>query len=155
VADMIGTILVRCDALLPRSMRLESQPFSKSWTRVAAQDRPSLERQIRDAGWSFFYLAGEIKATVFGDGEQAVRRATERILAGPESEQFNCMEIMTSKTVHFLRMPFVTLTAHARHIQEDNYLLQPRWPAKPAQQTWEPNFKHEPYERGNHVVNQW
>jgi hypothetical protein len=155
-----GSIFIRGDALLPRSMQLKSQPFSKSWTRVAPEDRRELDRQINDAGWSLFYLAGEIKASAFGHDEKAVRRAVERILAGQELEKFNCMEITTSKTVRFLAMPFVTLTAHARQIQEGATLLQPRWNANHAKQySTDVLRKDEPrketYERGTHVVNQW
>jgi len=136
MSDIIsqGTILIRGDALLPRSMRLESQPFSDGWRRVAAQDRVELEGQIKAAGWTLFYLAGEIKANAFGQGEPSVRRALERILAGPEMEKFNCLEITASKPVRFLGLPFTTLTAHARQIQEGATLLQPRWTGNRAQQ---------------------
>lgn len=150
-----GTLLIREDALLPRSMDLRGLPFSKGWTRIGPEERPELERQIADAGWTFFYLAGQVKATAFGHDEKAEYRAMERILAGPETRKFNCMEVMSSKTVKFLGMPFVTLTAHARHIQQSNMLQPPRWPAKRSQQSWEPKIQPEPHERGTHVVNQW
>ena len=167
MADTIsqGTILIRSDALLPRSMHLGSRQFAEGWRRVAAEDRRELDRQIKDAGWTFFYLAGEIKAHAFGHDEKAVLRAIERILAGPESEKFNCLEITSWKTMRFLRMPFVTLTAHARQIQEGATLLQPRWTASRAKQNSLDEFRNdklgkdelrkETYERGTHVVNQW
>ena len=162
MSDIIsqGTILIRGDALLPRSMQLPSQPFAAGWRRVAAEDRGELDRQIKDAGWTFFYQAGEIKANAFGEGEKAVRRALDRILADPELERFNCMEITTSKTGRFLGMPFVTLTAHARQIQEGATLLQPRWTGNRARQD-SANEKREDIqeapkeERGTHVVHQW
>src|SRR5260221_11614548 len=94
-----GTVLIRGDALLPRSMQLTGEPFSKGWTSIAPANRLELDRQIRDAGWSFFYLAGQIQATAFGHGEKAVGRAVKRVLAGLESAKFNCMEIMSWKTV--------------------------------------------------------
>jgi hypothetical protein len=122
-----GDILIRSDALLPRSMRLESQEFAAGWRRAAGADHRELDRQINDAGWTFFYLAGEIKATAFGHDEKAVRRAIERILTAPESASFNCMEIKNWKTIRILGLPFVTLCAHARQIQEGAQLLQPRW----------------------------
>jgi hypothetical protein len=129
-----GTILIRGDALLPRSMQLESEPVAKGWRRITAQGRGELDRQIKDAGWTFFYLAGEIKANAFGDGEPCARRALDRILASPEMERFNCLEITASKPARFLGLPFTTLTAHARQIQEGATLLQPRWTGNRAQQ---------------------
>ncbi len=136
-------------------MQVTSQPFSKGWTQVAPEDRAGLDRQINEAGWSFFYQAGEIKARAFGDDEKAVRRAVEGILAGPEMEKFNCMEITSWKTMRFLKMPFVTLTAHARQIQEGATLLQPRWTASRAQQKSTDEVRKETHERGTHVVHQW
>jgi hypothetical protein len=132
--DIHGDILIRSDALLPRSLQLQSQAFTEGWRRVASTDHRELDRQIRDAGWTFFYLAGEIKATAFGHDQKAVRQAMDRILTGPESEQFNCMEITTWKTIRILGLPFVTLTAHARQIQEGATLLQPRWSTSRAKQ---------------------
>ena len=54
-------------------------------------------RKIHDAGWTFFCLAYETKATVFGmDAGKMVRRAIERILASREAEakEFNCLEVV-------------------------------------------------------------
>jgi hypothetical protein len=136
MSDIIsqGTILIRGDALLPRSMKLESQAFLAGWRRISAEYRGELDRQIREAGWTFFYLAGEIRANAFGQGEPAARRALERILAGPELERFNCLEITASKPVRFLGLPLTTVTAHARQIQDGATLLQPRWTGNRAQQ---------------------
>ena len=56
---MPGTILIRGDALLPRSVEVESHPYSGQWRQVA-QDRSAMDRQMTDAKWNFFYLAGEL-----------------------------------------------------------------------------------------------
>ena len=150
-----GDILIRSDALLPRSLQLAGQAFTEGWKRVASADRRELDRQIKDAGWTFFYLAGEIKATAFGHDEKAVRRAIDRVLTAPESAQFNCMEISSWKSIRILGMPFVTVTAHARQIQEGATLLQPRWSSGRAKRHSSDELSNANYERGNHVVNQW
>jgi hypothetical protein len=154
-----GDILIRSDALLPRSLHLASQAFTAGWRRVASaghleSERCELDRQIKAAGWTFFYLAGEIKATALGHDEKAVRRAINRILTAPESEQFNAMEIITWKTIRILGLPFVTVTAHARQIQEGATLLQPRWTGR-AKPHSSPELSSTDYKRGNHVVHQW
>jgi len=150
-----GDVLIRSDALLPRSMQLESQAFTPGWRRVAAADHYELDRQIQDARWTFFYLAGEIKRTAFGQNENAVRRAIGRILTGKELENFNSMEIVSWKTIRILGMPFVTLTAHARQIQEGATLLQPRWTTNCTKANSSHELDKTNYERGTHVVNQW
>jgi hypothetical protein len=125
-----GTILIRGDALLPRSMDVASQPYTKSWSCIALLDRSTLDRQIKDAGWNFFYLAGELKGSAFGSDENATKRALGRIIAGLEPDKYNCLEITCAKTSRFLWLSYVTVTAHSRHIQESNRLLRPRWSSK-------------------------
>lgn len=45
------------------------------WRSIKDLDRPRLDREIRQAGWTFFFQADEIKATVFGiNGQKMVRR---------------------------------------------------------------------------------
>ena len=124
-----GTILIRGDALLPRSVEVESHPYSSKWRRVV-QDRSALDRHVSDAQWNFFFLAGELKASAFGSGQKAVRRAVLQILTGLEQDQFNCLEFTSTTAARFLGLPSVTVTAHSRHIQESNRLHEPRWTHK-------------------------
>ena len=131
---MPGTILIRGDALLPRSVEVESHPYSGQWRQVA-QDRSAMDRQMTDAKWNFFYLAGELKATVLGSGPAAVRRAVLEILAGLKHDAFNCLEFTSTTTARFMGLSAVTVTAHSRHVQESNRLHETK--------------------RRNHVVNQW
>jgi hypothetical protein len=67
MADKIttGSILIEEGTLLPESLRFESEPYSNGWRLVRNLDGYGLERKIRLAGWNFFYMAGEIKASVF------------------------------------------------------------------------------------------
>ncbi len=126
MADKIktGTILIEEGTFLPESLRFESEPYSKGWRLVKNLDGYGLDRKIREAGWTFFYMAGEIKASVFGfDGEKALRRAVNRVLANLKSEKFNCMEIAQVAAKRFLGLPYVTISAHPRHIQESMFLF--------------------------------
>ena len=97
-----GTILIRGDALLPRLMQPESDPYWKGWRRIPSPQHGALAKQVREAGWNFFFLAGEIKASTFGSGETALRRAVERILGGLKRDPFNCLEITKTAITSFL-----------------------------------------------------
>ncbi len=127
-----GKILVRDGTALPQTLQLESEPYMPGWRLVSSLDGYELGRKIHDAGWTFFYLAYETKATVFGiDGEKMMHRAIERILAKreAEAEKFNSLEIAgvawwTSK--RFLEISHVTVSAQSRHIQESPVLSQAR-----------------------------
>ena len=77
-----GRIFIREGTLLPKTLQIESEPYMPGWRSVKNLDGYGLGRKIHDAGWTFFCLAYETKAAVFGiDGEKMVRRAIERILA--------------------------------------------------------------------------
>jgi hypothetical protein len=96
VSDTIktGTILIKEGTLLPEAVRFDSECSVPGWKLVKDLDRCGLDREIREAGWTLFCLAGEIRATVFGiDEERMVRRTIEEILARLKSEKFNSLEI--------------------------------------------------------------
>ncbi len=123
-----GAILIKEGTLMPEDLRFESESCAPGWRLVKDLDGYGLDREIHEAGWTFFRLPGETKATVFGmDGEKMVRTAIERILANPKSERFNSLEIVRVASVvskRFRRVRYVTVSAHSRHIQESPFLLQ-------------------------------
>ena len=122
-----GTILIKEGTLLPEAVRFESEPCVPGWRLVKDLDGCGLDRKIRDAGWTFFCLAGQLGATVFGiDEQKALSRAVGQILANLESAEFNSLEIMrvTSEvSKRFLGVRYVTVSAQSRHIQESAFLF--------------------------------
>lgn len=113
------TIFFREETLLPANLSIESAPFLPGWKVVENLDRSALARKIEGANWNFFYLAGAIKATVLGrDQCGTLRRAVKRVLAKQEGQKFNALELTKIVSKRFLGIPFMTVTAHARHIQE-------------------------------------
>lgn len=120
----MGTILVQEGVLLPDSLRFESEPYWKGWKLVKDLVAYGLERKIREVGWNFFYMAGEINASVVGfDVGKATDRAVKRVLAGLKTEKFNSLEITDVAADGFLGLRYVTVSAHPRHIQESMYLF--------------------------------
>jgi hypothetical protein len=120
-----GTILIKDGTFLPDALRFESEPCAIGWRLAKNLDGDGLGRKIHDAGWTFFWLAGEIGATVFGfDGQKTVRKAVKRILANLKSEKFNSLEITRVASKRFLGLPYASVSAHSRHIQENVFLLR-------------------------------
>src|SRR6266849_1120806 len=120
-----GTILIKDGTFLPEALQFESEPCATGWRLVKDLDSGGLDRKTHEAGWTFFCVAGEIKATVFGfDGQRTVRRAVKRILANLKSEKFNGLEITQVVTKRFLGLPYASVYAHSRHIQESALLLR-------------------------------
>jgi len=59
-------ILIKEDTPLPVNLSIESEAVLPGWRVVKNLDRSTLARNIEGANWNFFYLAGEIRATVLG-----------------------------------------------------------------------------------------
>lgn len=119
-----GTILFREGTLLPAGWAVESEVFLPGWRVVKNFDGNGLSRKIAEVNWNFFYLAGHIKATVLGrEGQKTVRGAVKRILAKLKGEKFNSLEITEVVSKRFLGVPYVSVSAHSRHIQEGMSLV--------------------------------
>ncbi|HZV87192.1 MAG TPA: hypothetical protein VFF95_06575 [Candidatus Binatus sp.] len=120
-----GTILFKDGTFLPNTLRFESEPCATGWRLVKDLDGYGLDRKIREAGWTFFCLAGEIKTIIFGfKGQKNVRRAVKRILARMNSEKFNSLEITRVASKRFLGVPYVRVSACSRQIQESLFLFR-------------------------------
>ncbi len=120
-----GTILIKEGTPLPDALQFESEPCATGWKLVKDLDGYGLDRKIHEAGWTFFCLAGEIKSAVFDfGGEKTVFRALKRILAKVKSEKFNSLEITRVASKRFLGVPYASVSARSRHIQEGLVLFR-------------------------------
>jgi hypothetical protein len=124
---VVGKILLREGTLLPGGVRLESEPYASGWRVIKNLDGYGLGRKIHEAGWTLFSHAGGIKTIAFGfDQQRAVHRAMRQVLAQMQSLEFNALEIISVSTRHFMGLPYVSVSARARHIQESVVLFQPQ-----------------------------
>jgi hypothetical protein len=117
-AIIAGSILIQEGTHLPNSRPHQRESDSSGWAAVEST-RGAFEKQVREAGWTFFFMAGEIKATVFGfDRQKTLRSALKRLIRNVKSQNCNSIEItqVTGKT--FLRLPYVSVYAHPRHLQK-------------------------------------
>ena len=119
----IGTVFVKEGTPLPSSLKLESEPYSNGWRSIKNLNGYELDRRLRAVGWNLFSLA-QIKASVVGfNRETAVRRVIERVLAKVTSDNFNALEIGQLDEKRLLGLPYLTVSAHVRHLQESMFLL--------------------------------
>jgi hypothetical protein len=126
-----GAVLIKDDTLLPKSFA--SEPCVPGWKIVTDSDGYGLDREIEKEGWTFFCIAAEIRASVYGtDKGKMVRRAVERILKSPKLERFNSLEIAEVASMHFAGVWYVTVYTHPRHIQQGVFLFRAKNPASDA-----------------------
>lgn len=113
------TIFIREKTELPVGSSIKSDTFVPGWRVVTNFDRSTLANSIEAANWYFFYLAGEMKATVFGTDKPAtVRRAIRVILSKRTKPEFNSLEVTRVLQTRFMGIPFLSVIANSRHIQE-------------------------------------
>ena len=120
VTDAIkaGSILMAESAPLPPAVLLRAEPCSSGWAAVT-DERAAFTKEVEKAGLTFFFMAGEIKATVFGwNRSQNLRRALVRLIADVKSHGYNGVEIIRIANKSFLKLPYVSVYAHARHLQK-------------------------------------
>ena len=115
----MGDLLVQEGTNLPRSLLLPTEINSIGWA-VVEGNPSTFEKTVEEAGWTFFFMAGEIKTKVFGfDKQKALRTALKRLIADVKSQHCNSIEITGVVGKSFLRIPYVMVSAHARHLQKD------------------------------------
>ena len=115
----VGTILMKEWPGTPQLIGFETEPDLGEWSMVKAPDAFTLDRKIHAAGWNFFFMAAEVKAMFFGSLRAAkVQSALTRILAKVKQQHFNGLEVTAIVTRHFLGVPYVTVSAHSRHMQQ-------------------------------------
>jgi hypothetical protein len=119
----VGAILMKEWPGMTQLLGLESEPCSGEWSLLKALDGFALDRKIHTAGWSFFFLAAEVKVMFLGSlGAAKIQNAMRRILEKVRSQHFNGLEITEIVARRFLGVPYVTVSAHSRHVQQSCYL---------------------------------
>lgn len=102
---------------------LESESCTGEWSLLKALDGHALDRKIHAAGWNFFFMAAEVKVTFIGwIGAVKIQNALKRILRKVKEQQFNALEVTQIVARRFLGVPYVTVSAHSRHMQQSCYL---------------------------------
>lgn len=119
-----GALLIAEGAVLPDSLRLETEPYAYGWRLVKNVDGNRFDQIVNQAGWNYFYIAGAIETNVFGSDERkTTRKAIKQVLAKLSSKNFNCLEITQVAAKRSLGLPYVSVSAHSRHIQKSMMLF--------------------------------
>ncbi|MFL6350229.1 MAG: hypothetical protein ACJ74Z_00035 [Bryobacteraceae bacterium] len=113
-----GAMLVEDGIPTPESLVVDTKSYSSGWSSITNSSSAHLGREIENAGWTFFYMAGEIRTRRFGfTDESRTDRAVAHIMAAVKLQNCNCLEITEVTRRSFFGLSYTSLVAHARHIQ--------------------------------------
>jgi hypothetical protein len=117
----VGTLLIAEGTELPESLRVATESYSAGWSTMIHSTSAQLRKAIEAAGWTFFYMAGEIRASGLGFTDQSrTARAMAFVIEEVKRQNCNCLEITQVKRQSFWGLPYTTLAAHPRHIQSSS-----------------------------------
>jgi hypothetical protein len=115
----VGAILIEAGPAMAELFGIESESYSGSWSVVKALNGFALDRKIHAAGWNFFFMAAEVNVMFWGGrGPDTIHNALTRILGKVKGQDFNCLEVTAIVAKRFLGVPYTTVSAHSRHIQQ-------------------------------------
>jgi hypothetical protein len=113
-----GDILIDGGTYLPDFLTGPGEHSLPGWSEVEGGLR-AFEKEIEQAGWTLFFMAGELKANVFGfDRQRTTQTALKRLLTIVKSQRCNCIEVTDVTEKSFLKLPYIQVRAHARHLQQ-------------------------------------
>jgi hypothetical protein len=130
----VGTLLIEDGTPRPELLVVSTEPYSARWSYIAKFTSAQLGREIESAGWTFFYMAGEIRTRGFGFNDQSrTNRAVAHVMDAVKLQNCNCLEITEMRRLSFLGLSYTSLVAHARHIQRSRVFQRPSNMARNAQ----------------------
>ena len=114
----VGTMLIEDGTHTPESLGVGTERYSAGWSSIIKSTSAQLGKELESAGWTFFYMAGEIRTSGFGFNDQSrTARAVANVIKAVRRENCNCLEITQMRRRSFFGLSYTSLVAHARHIQ--------------------------------------
>ena len=102
----------------PESLVVGTERYSAGWSSIMKSTSAQMGKELESAGWTFFYMAGEIRTSGFGFNDQSrTARAVAHVIKAVRRENCNCLEITQMRRRSFFGLSYTSLVAHARHIQ--------------------------------------
>jgi hypothetical protein len=120
-----GTIYMKAGTPRPECFQSHEDSRVGSWEIVTYGLPPhQLESELWSQGWTFFYLAYSIHRSALGPHRwRNEKAALEKVIAEAAEAGCNCVQVDRIEAHSFLRVPYVTVSAHPRHIQRGMVFL--------------------------------
>jgi hypothetical protein len=87
-------VLVRRDTSLPETVKTEDQLGLGEWNLVSGLNPKQFDKELYKAGWQFFYIPPETRASAVGfNRKQALERALKKLLAKAHAAKLNAVQL--------------------------------------------------------------
>ena len=115
-----GVLLIERDAPRPRCFEIADDSDPHAWTPIKPTLTPQqLEKELSATGWTFFFMAGPVRATAFGFSRgKTVCAALNRCIQAVRRQRCNCLQIESVEVHSCLGILHVSLSVRPRHIQK-------------------------------------
>ncbi len=116
-----GTLLLEKGTPHPSCLHLEDTPYPKAWIAVKHELSPDeLEQELAARGWTLSLSPSALQMTAFGfNRAKMIASLLRRLIDEVNPQDFNCLEIDGVETRSFFWIPYISVTAHARHLHKD------------------------------------
>jgi hypothetical protein len=115
-----GSVFISDATARPASCEVEKLSLVPGWGCVTNHGDAELPGD--SAGWTFFYMAGEIRSTSSGRNDQArTERSLRCLLGAAGSGPSKCLQITDINRRSFAGIPYVSLVARARDIPKSRF----------------------------------
>ena len=114
-----GVLLIQPDVVRPPCFMVEAEFNRNGWLLLKQTlTTRQLETELAATGWTFFFMAGPIRTTVFGfNRDKMISAALHRCIQAVKRQRCNCLQIESVRIRSFLRLPYVSMSVRPRHIQ--------------------------------------
>jgi hypothetical protein len=115
-----GSLFIERDVPRPLCFQIQDDAHRTGWLPVK-YDRPVLEldAELSRRGWTFFYMANVVRKTAFAfDRDKGTSAALKLVMTSVREEGCNCLQIDKVEAHSFFGIPYVSVSAHPRHIQK-------------------------------------
>ncbi len=121
----VGTLLVMDGTPTPQPLQFAQRQGLAGWSALADTTPAQLGKELDNARWTFFYMAGGIHANAFGlNARSRMNRALTQVIHSTRHAHCNCLEITQMKQRSFLGLRYLSLSARSRHIQQSPQFLK-------------------------------
>lgn len=115
-----GNLFIERDAPRPLCFQIQDDAYRTGWLPVK-YDRAvvELDAELSRGGWTFFYMANVVRRTALSfNRDKGITAALKRVMASVREDRCNCLQIQKVDHRAFLGIPYVSVSAHPRHIQK-------------------------------------